>query len=114
MVIDFDSLRSKQNGLICLAPMIRATTAALRKLALEHGADVVWGEEILAQKIASCERRDNARIGTIDFVTRNGAVVFQVCPSERGRVVFQIGASDAVEALRGAEVFEFSTYIFDS
>ncbi len=90
--------------LSCLAPMIRATTAPLRLLALSHGADVVWGEEIQADKIASCRRVENERLGTVDFVANNGAVVFQVCAAERGRVVFQIGASDEAHALRGAEV----------
>ncbi len=83
--------------------MIRATTAPLRLLALSHGADFVWGEEIHADKIASCRRVENKRLDTIDFVANNGAVVFQVCAAERGRVVFQIGASDEAQAVRGAE-----------
>jgi tRNA-dihydrouridine synthase 2 len=84
--------------------MIRATTAPLRLLALDHGADLVWGEEIHADKIASCQRIQNPRLGTIDFVAKNGAVIFQVCKEERGRVIFQIGAANEEQALRGAQV----------
>lgn len=44
-------------------------------------------------------------LGTTDFVERGtDSVVFRTCPQERDRVVFQIGTSDAVRALKAAEI----------
>jgi tRNA-dihydrouridine synthase 2 len=44
-------------------------------------------------------------LGTTDFVERGtGSVVFRTCPQERDRVVFQMGTSDAVRALKAAEI----------
>ena len=44
-------------GKVILAPMVRAGTLPLRLLALEHGADIVYGEEIIDRKIAKCTRK---------------------------------------------------------
>ncbi|KAH9618320.1 hypothetical protein KSS87_009002, partial [Heliosperma pusillum] len=44
-------------------------------------------------------------LGTTDVVERGtGCVVFRTCPEERHRVVFQMGTSDAVRALKAAEL----------
>ena len=105
---------------VCLAPMVRAGTLPLRLLAIEHGADFAWTEEIIATKLAACTRREttlgdcrvasvigkhhNDRHPLVEYVGKGGQVVFQTSHRERGRCVLQIGAGGAVEAVRGAEV----------
>ena len=75
-----------------------------RLLATEYGADLVWSEEIIATKIAACSRIYNERTDTVEFMGKAGGhAVFQTMPS-RERVVFQIGSSNAADALRAAEV----------
>ena len=40
-------------------------------------------------------------LGTVDFVDEfDGNVVFRTCPSEKDRLVFQVGTSDAEAALK--------------
>ena len=95
-------------GRVVLAPMVRAGTLPLRLLSLEHGADLVYGEEIIDRKIAKCERRVNRELGTVDFVIPNNgkgqdeSVVFRTCPAEAGRVVFQIGTASPEFAVPAA------------
>ncbi|KAF8017468.1 hypothetical protein BT93_H2593 [Corymbia citriodora subsp. variegata] len=85
-----------------LAPM---GTLPLRLLAAQYGADITYGEEIIDHKFLKCERRMNERIGSTDFVEKGTEnVVFRTCKQERERVVFQMGTSDAVRALRAAEI----------
>ncbi|KAG8384200.1 hypothetical protein BUALT_Bualt04G0093300 [Buddleja alternifolia] len=92
-----------RNKLI-LAPMVRVGTLPFRQLAAEYGADITYGEEIIDHKLIKCERRINDVLGTIDVVEKGtGTVVFRTCPEERSRVVFQMGTSDAVRALRAAQ-----------
>jgi hypothetical protein len=44
-------------------------------------------------------------LGTTDFVEKGtDSVVFRTCPEERGRVVFQMGTSNAVRALKAAQL----------
>lgn len=44
-------------------------------------------------------------IGSTDIVEKGTeSIVFRTCPEERNRVVFQMGTSDAVRALRAAEL----------
>ena len=42
-----------------LAPMVRAGRTALRNLALDYGADIVYTEEIVDHKLISSRRFDN-------------------------------------------------------
>lgn len=43
------------------------------------------------------------------------SVVFRTCPLERDRVVFQMGTSDAVRALKAAEmVYEHSLFHYQN
>lgn len=51
-----------------LGPMVRANSAALRWACLHFGADVVYSEELLAQRAINCRRLENTAIETIDFV----------------------------------------------
>ncbi|KAL8472775.1 hypothetical protein ACS0TY_029198 [Phlomoides rotata] len=89
---------------LVLAPMVRVGTLPLRMLAAEYGAEITYGEEIIDHKLLKCERRINDVLGTIDVVEKGtDSVVFRTCPEERSRVVFQMGTSDAVRALRAAQ-----------
>jgi len=92
-----------------LAPMVRASHLALRMIALHWGAHAVFSEELIAKKLLKVERRDNAVMGTTDFVLASGgnheSLVFRTNAWERDRVVLQIGAADANEAVQAASVF---------
>ncbi|XP_048132316.1 tRNA-dihydrouridine(20) synthase [NAD(P)+]-like [Rhodamnia argentea] len=88
-----------------LAPMVRVGTLPLRLLAAQYGADITYGEEIIDHKLLKCERRLNERIASTDFVEKGTEnVVFRTCKQEQDHVVFQMGTSDAVRALRAAEI----------
>ncbi|XP_059300190.1 uncharacterized protein LOC132052596 [Lycium ferocissimum] len=90
---------------LVLAPMVRVGTLPFRMLAAQYGADITYGEEIIDHKIIKCERRVNDVLGTTDIVEKGtDNVVFRTCPEERNRVVFQMGTSDAVRALKAAEI----------
>jgi len=87
---------------LILAPMVRIGTLPMRALALEMGADIVFGEEIIDRNLHDCKRVWNAAVGTVDF-RKNGKLVFRTDPvKERGRCVFQLGTPDAVSALKAA------------
>ncbi|KAL7613611.1 hypothetical protein Lser_V15G07381 [Lactuca serriola] len=90
---------------LVLAPMVRVGTLPFRLLAAQYGADITYGEEIIDHKLLKCERCINDVIGSTDIVekgTKN--VVFRTCEQERNQVVFQMGTSDAVRALKAAEL----------
>jgi hypothetical protein len=46
-------------GKIALAPMVRAGRTPLRVLSLGNGADLVYSEEIVDQKLLECSRAIN-------------------------------------------------------
>ncbi|KAG5602652.1 hypothetical protein H5410_034022 [Solanum commersonii] len=96
---------------LVLAPMVRVGTLPFRMLAAHYGADITYGEEIIDHKIIKCERRVNDVLGTTDILEKGtDNVVFRTCPEERNRVVFQMGTSDAMRALKAAEI----VYVFHS
>ncbi|KAI9111640.1 hypothetical protein K1719_017330 [Acacia pycnantha] len=93
-----------ENKLV-LAPMVRVGTLPLRLLAAQYGADITYGEEIIDHKLVKCERQFNDLIGSIDFVEKGTqSVVFRTCNEEKDRVVCQLGTSDAVRALKAAQL----------
>lgn len=50
--------------------------------------------------------------GTTEFVEKGSeSVVFSTCDAERERVVFQMGTSDAVRALKAAEIVYSSSIL---
>ncbi|XP_017618914.1 uncharacterized protein LOC108463476 isoform X3 [Gossypium arboreum] len=93
-----------ENKLV-LAPMVRVGTLPFRLLAADYGADITYSEEIIDHKIIKCERIVNDYIKSTDFVEKGtDNVVFRTCNEEKGRVVFQMGTSDAVRALKAAQL----------
>ncbi|KAG2567638.1 hypothetical protein PVAP13_7NG338900 [Panicum virgatum] len=100
-----DAVGMEYRDKLVLAPMVRVGTLPFRLLAAEYGADITYGEEIIDHKFLKCERVINESLGTTDFVEKGtDNVVFRTCPQERGRVVFQMGTSHAVRALKAAEI----------
>ena len=96
---------AKYRGANVLAPMVRCGTLPLRLFALDAGADLVYGEELVALRCQRAQRVENAALRTVDLVGHDGRVLFRTLPErERGRVVFQVGASGAAEAVRTAEL----------
>lgn len=96
-------------GKHCLAPMVRVGTLPMRMLAAEYGADITYTEELVDHRVLRCSRVANKALGTVDLVdtserTTAREVVFRTCPAESHRVVLQLGSSDAVRALRAAEL----------
>ncbi|KAL6573099.1 hypothetical protein OROHE_002575 [Orobanche hederae] len=90
---------------LVLAPMVRVGTLPFRLLAAEYGADITYGEEIIDHKLLKCERRINEVLGAVDVVEKGTEnVVFRTCHEEKSRVVFQMGTSDPVRALRAAQL----------
>ncbi|KAK8717393.1 hypothetical protein V6N13_044664 [Hibiscus sabdariffa] len=93
-----------ENKLV-LAPMVRVGTLPFRLLAADYGADITYSEEIIDHKMVKCERKVNEYIGSTDFVEKGtDNIVFRTCSQERDRVVFQMGTSDAVRALKAAQI----------
>lgn len=94
-----------RNKLI-LAPMVRIGTLPTRLLALQYGADIVYSEEIIDHKILGADRIENNVLGTVDYVLSDSTLVFRTHPSEKDRIVFQLGTADAKTALRAAKKVE--------
>eukprot|EP00808_Paulinella_micropora_P002070 g28832.t1 len=94
---------SYHNKLI-LAPMVRVGTLPMRLLAAQHGADIVYSEEVIAKKFIKCRRQVNQELGTVEFLDPHGRLVFATVPGEP--VVFQMGTCSAEEAVRAASLVQ--------
>jgi tRNA-dihydrouridine synthase 2 len=97
----------------CLGPMVRASTLPLRLAALYFGADAVYSEEIPSWRAAACTRRENDILQCCDFFTTQSGRIKEVIlrthyviEKDAKRLVVQLGAGDAVSALKGAQIFE--------
>ncbi|KAK3840079.1 MAG: hypothetical protein JOS17DRAFT_725914 [Linnemannia elongata] len=84
-----------------LAPMVRIGTLPVRLMALEYGADLVYTPEVVDKGIVGCERVVNEDNGTIDYLSK-GVSIFRTHPSEKSKLVFQIGSANADLALQAA------------
>jgi tRNA-dihydrouridine synthase 2 len=88
-------------GQMILAPMVRVNSLAFRTLCAEHGAGMLYSEEIVARSLIASQRSENAELGTVDFTTPNdGRVILRTRPKER--IVLQLGTAGAAEALEAA------------
>ncbi|XP_033753921.1 tRNA-dihydrouridine(20) synthase [NAD(P)+]-like [Pecten maximus] len=99
------SVLEYSNKLI-LAPMVRVSTLPMRLLALRYGADIVYCEEVIDFKILATTRYENKILGTVDYISSDETVVFRTSPEEKGKVVFQMGTSNAQRALKAAKKIE--------
>ncbi|SCU80228.1 LADA_0B05820g1_1 [Lachancea dasiensis] len=98
-------------GKLVLAPMVRAGELPTRLLALKYGADLVWSPEIIDKKLIQCQRVDNKKLRTVDFVApgssenKPASVVFRTFPEiEAGKMIFQLGSSNPQLAVQAAQV----------
>ncbi|KAK6107033.1 dihydrouridine synthase domain containing protein [Brugia malayi] len=83
---------------LILAPMVRAGRTPLRTLALQYGADLVYTEEIVDQKLLGSQRTVNDILGTTDYTCEDD-VVLRICNRvEKQKCVLQIGTNDAERA----------------
>jgi len=74
-------------------------------LAAKYGADITYGEEIVDHRLLRCTRKINKILGTVDLVEKDtDTVVFWTWDKEKNPVVFQIGTSDAVQAVQAANL----------
>lgn len=98
---------------IILGPMVRVGTLPLRLLALRHGADLVYTEEIIDFKLIKSRRQVNESLKTIDFIDESGTVVLRTCAQERDKVVVQIGTNDPKRAVLAAKMVESDVAAID-
>lgn len=107
MVSSESSKRLEYANKVILAPMVRVGTLPMRLMALRHGADIVYTEEIIDWKLLKTYRQENEVLGTIDYIDKyDGNVVFRTSPQERDRVVLQLGTANAERALKIAKMVE--------
>jgi tRNA-dihydrouridine synthase 2 len=75
----------------------------MRLLALSYGCDTVWGEELVDRRVMATTRAVNKELGTVEWRSNsNGAIAFQTCALEKDKVVFQLGTSNDVNAVKAA------------
>ncbi|KAK4449239.1 dihydrouridine synthase [Podospora aff. communis PSN243] len=102
-------------GKVVLAPMVRSGELPCRLLALHYGADLVWGPETVDHALVGSTRRVNPRTGMVEWsrIPSNNAkapdatesVIYRLDPHrEAGKLIFQIGTSDADRAVAAARM----------
>ncbi|GAA5948691.1 hypothetical protein JCM21900_005262 [Sporobolomyces salmonicolor] len=85
-----------------LAPMVRIGTLPVRLLALDYGAELVWGPEIVDKAIIGATRTVDPKSGVISYL-KNNRSIFECHPVEKPRLIFQLGSASpelAVEAIK--------------
>lgn len=101
-------------GKVVLAPMVRSGELPCRLLALQYGADLVWGPETIDRAMIGTTRRINSRTGTIDFTrlpshpssaTQRESVIYRLHPTEEAsKLVFQLGTARPELAVQAAKL----------
>jgi tRNA-dihydrouridine synthase 2 len=104
---------------IVLAPMVRSGELPSRLLALNYGADLVWGPETVDKAMIGTTRRVNPRTSCIEWTrfSSNGGrvqekvglqkenVIYRIDPQrEKAKLVYQIGTSDPELAVQAAKL----------
>ncbi|KAJ2726448.1 tRNA-dihydrouridine synthase 2 [Coemansia sp. Benny D115] len=93
-----------RNGFF-LAPMVRLGTLPMRLLCLEYGADLVWTSEIIDKSIIGTERTVDDKTGVISYM-KGDREIFTTHPSEKDKMVFQMGSANPESALEAAKRVE--------
>lgn len=102
-------------GKFVLAPMVRVGDLPTRLVALESGADLVWGPEIIDKKILTCKRVENPQLKTVDFVVQGEKSNKKAAPEsrvefrtarylEKGKLIFQMGTANPDLAVQAAKI----------
>ena len=99
------------SGKKILAPMVRFSTMPTRLLALDYGFDIVYGPEIIAQRIIGSERVEQPN-GDVHYI-KNGKVDFATGPKEKNKMVFQLGCSDPKLAIQAARTLKKDIDVID-
>eukprot|EP00033_Pygsuia_biforma_P004311 GCRY01004726.1.p1 GENE.GCRY01004726.1~~GCRY01004726.1.p1 ORF type:complete len:425 (+),score=80.51 GCRY01004726.1:191-1465(+) len=110
---------SYENSLV-LAPMVRICTLPFRLLCQEYGANIVFSEEIVAQKLMICDRFVDEELGVVDFShpppslkkRKENCVIFRTCSQEKN-IVVQLGAPNSHCALKAAELISQDVHGID-
>ncbi|GAB1310422.1 tRNA-dihydrouridine synthase 2 [Madurella fahalii] len=101
-------------GKLVLAPMVRSGELPSRLLALHYGADLVWGPETVDYSLIGATRRINPRTNMIEYTRvpsnphstaspQQENVIYRLDPvREKGKLIFQLGTSDAARAVAAA------------
>ena len=105
-------------GKVVLAPMVRSGELPSRLLALQYGADLVWGPETVDKSMIGTTKRNNPVTSTIDYTrlpsnknphiaegARKESIIYSIHPErEKGRLIFQIGTSSPTTAVEAARL----------
>ncbi|KAH8890873.1 FMN-linked oxidoreductase [Thozetella sp. PMI_491] len=102
-------------GKIVLAPMVRSGELPSRLLALDYGADLVWGPETVDYSMIGTTRRVNPANNIIEWSRVQSrykdqedpprSVLFRVDPvREANRLIFQVGTADPERAVKAARL----------
>ncbi|OAA62608.1 tRNA-dihydrouridine synthase [Niveomyces insectorum RCEF 264] len=103
-------------GKVVLAPMVRSGELPSRLLALQYGADLVWGPETIDKSMIGTTRRVNERTGCIEWSrmpsnsgvygpTTKASIIYRVHPQLEGRrLVYQMGTCDPDRAVQAARL----------
>ena len=85
-----------------LAPMVRIGTLTTRLIALENGAALVWGPEIVDKAMIGANRVEDAG-GVIRYEKAPGSAIWETHPIEKNRLIYQLGSSDPALAVEAAK-----------
>jgi tRNA-dihydrouridine synthase 2 len=97
------NIRLDYSNKTILAPMVRVGTLPFRLMCLRYGADIVYGEELVTYAMRGVTRVENEVLNTVDFLKPDGSVIYRTCDEDVPNV-FQLGASNAVDALAAASI----------
>ena len=94
------------SGKYILSPMVRVGGLPFRLTCLDYGADLVYAEEVIAQRLLKCTKILNETLDTVDFLDEDGGVCFRTTSKESDKVIFQMGVSDPDVAAQAAQMIE--------
>lgn len=83
---------------------MRVGTLPMRIIALKYGADIVYSPEVIDKRLMTSTRVVNSNynknvhlysetLGTIDFIDSKQTLCLRVHPSEKSRLVIQLGSA---------------------
>jgi len=104
-------------GKIVLAPMVRSGELPSRLLALQYGADLVWGPETVDRSMIGTNKQFNPTTSTVDFTRlpsnasrqqqapQKESLIYRLHPTrEKGKLIFQIGTASPETAVEAAKL----------